>query len=82
MTLLLAYLAGLITWSLALYRGLALERRQLWRLSGVIFVDEMLAISVGVWLARSGTLAEIVACALGGATASVVLLWRVRGEEL
>jgi hypothetical protein len=81
MSLLLAFAAGFVTWSLALYRGLALERRQIRRLSCAIFVDELCAIGVGVWLARVGTLLEIVLCALGGATAAWIMLrWGSRDE--
>ncbi len=75
---LLAFGAGFVTWSLALVRTLALEGRRVGLLSGLIFTDELATIGIGVYLARSGTVAEIVACAAGGAVAAWVVLRRTR----
>jgi len=40
---------------------------------GVIFVDDLVGICTGVYLARQGTISEIVACALGGTFAALVV---------
>ncbi|MEN6335908.1 MAG: hypothetical protein ABFE01_16770 [Phycisphaerales bacterium] len=68
------FLLGLGTWLLVLLRGLALEKRRLWSLSGLIFVDECVGIGTGVFLARWGTWTDMLAVAAGGAIAAWVVL--------
>jgi len=65
---------GLVTWLLVLLRGLALEKRRLWSLSGLIFLDECLGIGTGVFLARWGTWPDVLAVAFGGTVAAWVVL--------
>ena len=65
---------GLVTWLLVLLRGLALEKRQPWLLSGLIFLDECLGIGTGVFLARWGTWPDVLAVASGGTVAAWVVL--------
>lgn len=75
----LMLVVGFATWLLVLLRGLALEKRQASSLAGLIFVDECVGIGTGVFLARWGTLPDIVAVALGGALAAWVVLRRTGG---
>jgi hypothetical protein len=72
MNLPLLFGLGFVTWLLVFLRSYALDTRRTWWLSGVIFADETLGISVGVWLARNGGWPEIVAVAAGGTVAAAV----------
>jgi hypothetical protein len=65
---------GLATWLLVLLRGLALEKRRCWSLSGLIFVDECVGIGTGMFLARWGAWPDVLAVALGGTVAAWVVL--------
>lgn len=66
------FLCGFVTWGLVVARGIALEKRQTFPLAGLIFVDECVSIGFGIWLARQGVVADVVACALGGAAAPLL----------
>jgi len=48
------FVAGAVSWSLALYRLLAFERRQVNLLSALIFIEEFGLLFLGVWLAYDG----------------------------
>ena len=72
MNLLLLFGLGFVTWLLVFLRSYALDTRRTWWLSGVIFTEEALGISVGVWLARNGGWPEVAAVALGGTVAAAL----------
>jgi hypothetical protein len=80
--LFLMFGAGFLTWCLVFLRSISFREQRTILLSGVIFLDELAGIFIGMWLARNGTLYEAIACALGGtmaATISVrVVKWRQR----
>jgi hypothetical protein len=63
---------GLATWLLVFLRSHSWDSGRVLWLSGVIFAEEALGICVGVWLARSGGLADIMAVAAGGTVAAAV----------
>ena len=70
------FVVGCLTWGLVVLRGIALELRQPVRVGCLIFVDDCLAVGVGIWLARHGGVAEVMAGAAGGAIAGLLLvLW-------
>jgi hypothetical protein len=76
MVLLGLFIAGFVTWGLVVLRGLALERRQAIRTGCLIFVDDLIAVGVGIWLARYGGPWEVIAAAAGGSCAGLLLvLW-------
>jgi hypothetical protein len=79
MRLLLMFGLGLFTWALTFGRSLAFRNRHLGFLSGVIFLDEITAISIGMFLARHGTYTDAVCCALGGMTSAVLV---IKGKDL
>jgi hypothetical protein len=85
MSLLLRLLAvfgiGYVTWLLVLLRGIALEKRRVWPLCGLIFADECLGLGAGIWLARHGTPVDVVALASAGVVAALTILWRGRHGE-
>jgi len=80
--LVLIFFLGFVTWGLVFLRSYALDTRRTWWLSGVIFAEEIIGISVGVWLARCGDWSEIVTIAAGGTVAATIAvrLFR-RGDE-
>jgi hypothetical protein len=47
---------------------------------GVIFVDELACLVMGMWLARHGTWVEAIAAAAGGTVAAAVVMLFKRGE--
>lgn len=71
--ILLMFVLGFVTWSLVLARSAAWDSRHTSLLMGVIFVDDLVGIGTGVYLARQGTIPEIIACALGGTFAALVV---------
>jgi hypothetical protein len=81
MKILLMFVLGFVTWSLVLARSAAWDSRHVGSLMGVIFVDDLVGIGTAVYLARQGTIPEIVACALGGAFAGLIVLLVVRRKE-
>ena len=72
MRLVCLFLCGFVTWGLVVARGIALEKRRTASLAGLIFIDECVSIGFGIRLARQGTIADVVACALGGAAAPIL----------
>ncbi len=72
--LLLMFGMGLFTWLLTFGRSIAFHRRQLGWLSGIIFMDELAAISIGMFLARHGSIYDAIATALGGTIAAVIIM--------
>jgi hypothetical protein len=74
MRLLILCFVGFVTWGLVVLRGFALESRRTWALGSLIFVEESIAVGVCIWFARSGGFFDVVACAIGGACAAMLLL--------
>lgn len=79
--LILMFVIGFITWSLALYRFLATEQRQVGLLCGLIFTEEFTALCLGKFLANSGFYYEAAAIAAGGTLASYLIL-RNKSKEI
>ena len=72
--LLAMFLAGFLIWLLTFARSITFRERRLGWLCGVIFLDEMCGISIGIWLARYGTMWEALCCAAGGTLAAVFII--------
>lgn len=70
--LLVVFAIGFVTWLLVFTRSFALDTRRAWLLSCVVFADEAVGIGIGVWLARNGSLCEILAVAAGGTVAAAI----------
>jgi hypothetical protein len=68
------FVGGFLTWGLVVLRGIALEKRRASWLGSLIFADDCLAVGFGMWLARHGTVLDVVACAAGGACAAMLLV--------
>ena len=68
------FLVGFVTWFLALARTLALVQRRASLLCTLIFAEESTVLLTGIWLARHGSLSDVIACAVGGVVASIVIL--------
>jgi hypothetical protein len=68
------FFVGFVTWSLAIYRLITLEGRRLVLLCGLVFVDEVIALELGIYLARNGSHLEAVACAMGGTLAAYIMV--------
>jgi hypothetical protein len=77
--LLLMFFIGFVTWGLTFGRSLSFRHQRLGWLSSIIFLDEVTGISIGMFLARHGTWADAVCCALGG-TFSALLV--IKGKKL
>lgn len=69
------FFIGFITWSLAVCRILVLENRRMILLCGLVFTDELITMKLGMYLARSGTNIDAIACAVGGAIAAWLIVW-------
>ncbi len=65
---------GFFTWLLTFGRSLAFRKQQTGLLSGIIFLDEISAISIGMFLARYGSWTDAVCCALGGTGAAILVI--------
>lgn len=72
--LILMFVIGFVTWSLALYRFLATEQRQVGLLCGLIFIEEFTALCLGKYLANSGFYYEAAAISAGGTLAAYLIL--------
>lgn len=66
--------AGFFIWLLTFGRSITFRERQIGWLSCIIFLDEITGISVGMWLARYGTIYEALCCAIGGTLAAVCVI--------
>jgi hypothetical protein len=71
---LLIFGVGFVTWFLALGRTFALVQRLNRVLYSLVFVEELITLLIGMWLAREGTLIDAVSCASGALLASVVIM--------
>lgn len=65
---------GFFTWLLTFSRSIAFRKQQTGLLSGIIFLDEISAISIGMFLARYGSWTDAVCCALGGTCAAILMI--------
>lgn len=80
LSILILFVVGFLTWSLALVRTFALLKQQKLLVSSLIFVEETVMLLIGVWLAKQyqvsglNSLPEIFSCGLGGAVASLVVM--------
>jgi hypothetical protein len=72
--LLLLFSVGFITWSLVLLRNHAQTENRAGRLAGLIFCDEVIGITTGVFLARSGGASDVIAVASGGTVAAFLMM--------
>lgn len=70
---------GFLSWFLALVRTFATIDRRTSLLCSLIFVEEVFMIWTGVWLARTGTMFDVLAVALGGPVAAFLA---IKGEKL
>lgn len=82
------FVVGLISWSLALYRLLAFERRQVNLLSVLVFIEEYGLLFLGVWLANDGfkhglvhALIRAAAIAAGGTVAARFVTKRAKVKD-
>ena len=73
MTLMIMGVCGFITWSLWCGRSVTWDNHQHGRFACIVGADEAVGIVVGMWLAKSGTYAEGIACALGGMAAAYLI---------
>lgn len=81
MRLILMFGIGFFTWLLTFGRSLTFrEQRVVW-LSGIIFLDEITAISIGMFLARHGTLPDAIACAMGGTLSAVLAIKGIKWRQ-
>ena len=64
---------GFLTWGLALVRTLAIIHRQVLLLCSLIFVEEIVMLMTGIWLARFGGFLEVIFCASGGVLAAYLV---------
>lgn len=68
------FLVGFLTWGLVVVRGIALERRRTVSLGACVAVEELVGVGLSIWFARHGGFFDVIAIALGGALASMLLL--------
>lgn len=73
-TLIILFGIGFLTWFLALVRTFALIEHRKLSLCMLIFVEEMVMLWIGIWLARHGAIPETISCALGGSVAAFVVM--------
>jgi hypothetical protein len=66
--------AGFLTWGLVLLRNHAQDCRRAALLASLICCDELIGITLGVYLARKGGASDIVVVALGGALAAFLMM--------
>lgn len=79
--LFLWFLIGLATWLLTFGRSLAFRRLQPGRLIAIVFADEVIALTMGMWLAREGTIFDAIGCALGGSMAVLIMMKRLKCQQ-
>lgn len=75
--LVVLYAIGFVTWLLTFGRSLAWDHRRVGWLCGIVAMDELAGIGIGMYLARHGTWVEAVVVATGGVTAAFVLSRRI-----
>jgi len=75
---LIMFVVGFVTWFLVLLRGYALEQRHTKLLCSTVFIDELLGIGTGIYLARYGTAIDVMACAIGGTLAALVIMRKLK----
>lgn len=82
------FIAGVISWSLALYRLLAFERRRVNLLSALVFIEEYGLLFLGVWLAADAfkygylhALIRAAAIAAGGTLAARYIVKKAKAED-
>ncbi len=81
-SLLLMAASGFVTWTLALGRSLAWDGRRVYWLIIIVFADELIGIRVGQYLARSQSLADATAVAIGGTVAAAIMVaFKQRGKR-
>ncbi len=77
---LLMFLSGFLVWGLTFARSYAFRNAWTSVLCGIIFLDELIGIFLGMWLAREGYWYDAVAAALGGSI-SAMLIIKVNKEK-
>lgn len=77
--LLLIFGVGCATWWLALARTYALLEQRRLLVCSLIFIEETIMLGIGIWLARAGSVPDIISCALGGTFAAYLVMRNKHG---